>query len=308
MYKLVLFLCLTNSTILALFSAINDVFLKFQGMITDLESLFQQKLLLETGLSKDKNATKALLAKFAYRIGGALHSYAFNNNDATLMAKVHFTESHLRNLRDNDFIEICKGYYDLASVNAPNILGYNIDGTVLQTFTQSIALYEGKSPLPAGILKHGAMLTASIRIKDKEIKEYLENSFDKAIVNLPDTYDPLVQEYFNCRKVTDAGIRHEALETKETPEERAYFTCNITDVNEEPLEGAQVELKSETSTYSTETDEQGDGYIEGIVSGQYLLTITIIGKKPISEMVEFNVNDEIARDFMMEDEEVSPIV
>jgi hypothetical protein len=306
MYKIVLFLCLTNSNTLALFQAINDVFLKFKNLVEDHESLFQQKLLLSLGLSKDKKATKVLLAKLAYKIGGALHSYAFNNNDIVLMETVHFTESQLRNMRDYDFIEVCKGYDILANDNISNISGYNIDSVVLQTFSAAIALFEDKSPKPIGAIKHGATLTLAIEDKDREITEYLENSLDKAIVNLPDLYDSVIQDYFNSRKITDAGIHHENTETQQIPEELAYFGCNITDTDNNALEEVNVELKSEANTYTDATDEDGDAYIEGIEAGQYILTISLTGKKTITSTMEFISNDEITLVFILEDEEVVP--
>jgi hypothetical protein len=307
MFKLVLYLCLTNHTILESFGAINDVFLKFKELVNGLESLFQQKLMLTTGLSKDKKATKAMLARFAFRIGAAIHSYAFNSKNMTLMSAVHFTESQLRNLRDNDFIEVCKGYSSLAAVYATNIEGYNITASVLQTFTESIALFEGKNPMPAGAVKHGVTLTSEIELKEKEIREYLDNSLDMAMVNLPEEYESLVKDYFNSRKVTDYGIRHEK-EPKEKPEELAYFACNLTDAEGNPLEEANLEIKSETDTYSDESDEYGDAYIEGIKTGKYLLTIMMLGKKTITEVIDFSTNDEISKEYILEDDVVPMIV
>jgi hypothetical protein len=83
---------------------------------------------------------------------------------------------------------------------------------------------------------------------------------------------------------------------------------NIADTEANPIEDAEVELKNENRTYLVTTDEDGDALHEGIVSGTYVLTIRYYGKKPITEVIEFKENDEISKDYMMENDVVMPMV
>ena len=63
---------------------------------------------------------------------------------------------------------------------------------------------------------------------------------------------------------------------------------------------------NEQRTYTITTDEDGDALFEGITNGSYLMTIRYFGKKDITEVVEFKSNDEVSREFIMEDVETVP--
>jgi hypothetical protein len=304
MFRVLLFLCMkdTSITILMVFDAIHEVFLQFKEMVGQLDSLMQQKLLIITGLSKDKKATKFMLADLAFRIGGALHAYGYKTGDNDLMANVHHSRSRLKHLSGNDFIEICRNYSVFAGLNSGNIQPYGVDANMLQTFTAAISLFEGKNPQPRGAIEHGATLTKEIALKEKETSDFLDSTFDRVIVMLEADYPSFVKDYFNARKIWDMGSRK--VTVPEKPEELAYFLCNIYDANGNPLEDVYIECKNEDNTYTDETDEDGVGYLEGIASGNYQLSIMMYGKKTITEVIDVITNDEICRDYLMEDEVV----
>jgi len=298
MYKVLLFLCEQNLSVLALFSSINNLYILFKQMLTDLDSLVQQKLLITTGLSVDKKNMKSQLAEMAERVAGAIHAYADDTGNNELMHQVNFSSKKLARMRDVAMGETCRIIYTLATANAANISGYGIDANMLQTFDTSISLYENKSPQPTEAREHGATLTKAIADKEKEIRIFLKNRFDKAIHILAPGNPAFVSDYFNSRKVIDAGLRHQIV--IEDPEEMAYMRGSIADTEGNPLEDAKITIANDTLSYVDETDEDGDYLHEAIASGKYTVTISMDGYKSITEEIEFAANDEILRDYEME--------
>jgi hypothetical protein len=304
MFRVVLLVCLDSTGVLQLLTSIWELVQKFQENVAQFESLIQQRLLIMTGLSKDKKATKLMLASLAYRIGSALYSYAEGVEDYLLQDKVQYSESVLGVMRDNNFINTCRNYLELANTNLSNISGYGIDATVITTFEQGISLYVDRSPLPAKAIEHGARLTQDIKALDKEITRILKKRLDKAIATIKQDHPDIAGDYNNSRKVFDIGGRRSV--KPEDPNALAYMEVNIADTEANPIEDAEVELKNENRTYLVTTDEDGDALHEGIVSGTYVLTNKYYGKKPITEVIEFKANDEISKDYIMENDVVMP--
>lgn len=298
MFKVVLFLCEQNLALLALFVSINDLYLLFKQKINELDSLAQQKLLITTGLSVDKKNMKKQLAYLTERIAGAIHSYADGEGNSTLAHEVNYSSTKLKYLRDSAMIEVCRNIYNIAIANATNISGFGIDAVMLQTFVTAIDLFENKSPQPTEAREHGATLTATIKIKSMELSLFLKNRFDKAIHLLTANDPNFVTDYFNSRKIVNAGIRHEKV--SEEPEKMAYMRGNITDADGNLLEGVQVVIANDAFNYTDETDEDGDYLHEAIAGGKYTVTISLEDYKTITEVVEFATNDETVMDFVME--------
>lgn len=301
MYKVVLFLCEQNLTLMALFVAINNLYVLFKQKVNEIDSLIQQKLIIITGLSVDKKNLKKQLADLAERVAGAVHAYADSISDNTLMNEVHYTTAKLVHMRDTAMIDVCRNIYDIANANAANISGFGVDAVMLQTFNTSIGLFENKSPQPTEAREHTAMLTKVIGEKEKEIRAFLKNRFDKAI-NMLKASDPnFVKEYFNARQVIDLGIRHlKEAQAPEVLEEMANLTGNISDADGNPLEDAIVEVSNEVRVLTTEPDEDGDYVHEAIPRGKYKVKAICYGYLTVEEEMEFNTNDERQKDFVLE--------
>ena len=301
MYKVVLFLCEQNLTLMALFVSINNLYLLFKQKVNEIDLLIQQKLIITTGLSVDKKNLKIQLADLTERVSGAVHAYADSINDNTLMNEVHYTEAKLRTMRDTVLIDVCRNVYNIANANAANIAGFGVDAVMLLTYNTSIGLFENKSPQPIEAREHSAMLTLVIREKEKEIRAFLKNRFDKSI-NMLKASDPnFVKEYSNARQIIDAGIRHLGDEVlAETLEEMANLRGCITDADGNPIEDAIIEISNETGVLSEEPDEDGDYVHEAIPRGTYKVKVSCYGYLPVVEEMEFNTNDEKIKDFVLE--------
>lgn len=306
MYKVVLFLCEQNLTLMGLFVAINNLFILFKQKVNEIDSLIQQKLIITTGLSVDKKNMKKQLADLTERVAGAVHAYADSISDNSLMHEVHYSVWSLLKMRDTALIDVCKNIYNIANANAANIAGFGVDAVMLQTFNTSIGLFENKSPQPTEAREHSAMLTVVIQQKEKEIDTFLKNRLDKSI-NMLKTSDPnFVKEFFNARQVIDLGIRH--LKTKEeTIEEMANLSGNISDADGNPIEDAIIELHKDDQVITTEPDEDGDYVHEAIPSGRYKVKVTCYGYLPIEEEMDFNKSDEREKDFVLEKDPSIPL-
>lgn len=299
MYKVVLFLCEQNLTLMGLFVAINNLFILFKQKVNEIDSLIQQKLIITTGLSVDKKNLKKQLADLTERVAGAVHAYADSTGDNNLMHEVRYSIWDYLKMRDTVLVDVCRNIYTIANTNAANITGFGVDAVMLQTFSNSIDLFENKSPQPIEAREHSAMLTLVINEKEKEIDTFLKNRFDKAIKMLKASDPNFVMEFSNARQVIDLGIRHTKLKA-ETIEEMANLTGNITDADGNPIEDAVIELSNEAGVMSAEPDEDGDYAHEAIPRGRYKVKVISYGYITKEEEMDFETNDEREKDFVME--------
>lgn len=303
MFKVVLLLCEQNLAILALFTEINNIYILFRQLITDLDSLVTQKLIMTTGLSQGKKELKKQLVDMALCVAGSIHAYASKVKDTNLQHESDYNFTRLSRMRDNEFTDTCTSIYNLAMANATNIAGYGADATLLQTYQAAVSLYDTTSPAPLNAIEHNAMLNTSIAAKEKEIRDFLNEQFDRVIPLLKQSNPEFVDEYFKSRKIFDFGIRHK--KTTEEPEAMAYMTGKITDTDGNILEDVTVDLISDTVSYSDTTDEDGDFLHEAINSGKYTMTVSGAGFKTQKTEIEFAANDEILKDIVLEKDELA---
>jgi hypothetical protein len=309
LYKVILTVCVKNVAILMLFTGIYDIYLGFKTRVEGLESLIQQKLLISSGLSKDKQKTKLLLAGLAKRIAGSVHIYASQTDNTVLMEMMDFTKSELKYERDSALVEVCVKIYDTAMLYAGNLIVFGVDANMLLTFQTSINLYADKSPLPYEARDHKKTLTLLVKEKIREITDYKKHQMDNAIILLETTHPAFVSEYHNASRVIADGTRHEkVLVPVLTPEEVGYIAVNVTDKDGNPVEGVAVTLTSGDKVMVDETDEDGEGYHEKVTVGKWTMTIEMYGYLKITvEDLEFTGNDEMEMDFVLEDDVVPPV-
>jgi hypothetical protein len=298
MYAVVLASYLAHTGLFVAFPAIAAFFGNLQTMYADLESLVQQKLLIITGLARDKKATKELLVKLLLNVSGAIYSYAHAVGNNELKDSVNYCKSDLTLMKDAAFIAACHNIWQIATDHAADIAGYGVDANMLITLSTSTDLYAKKRPKPWEAIKHRSSLTSKIIEQDSAITDLLKNNIDKSILNM-ETDNPLfVADYFNSREIVDAGLRHDT--PRDNPDALAYLALNITDTEGNPLEDAVLILTGDDITYVEETDEDGDGLFDGVKSGDYILTISVYGKKTIEKQISFAANDEFDLDIIME--------
>jgi len=246
---------------------------------------------------------KILLAEHTEFIANAIYSYADSISNYNLRNSVKFTKSELVKMRDSLLIETCNNIYTLGINNLGNLGDYNVDGNTMQTLFTTIGLYSDQSPLPTSAIEHRKVLTDEIKKKQIEIMDFKKNQFDKATKLLRPTNASFVDEFFASSRVIDAGMRHKKDVVPLNPDAFAYMTGTITDINGEPVEDALVEVIGKDITYTTDTDEDGIYFVEGIADGKYDLRVTMEGKQHIDVFdVVFKQDDENEQDFVMEDE------
>jgi hypothetical protein len=107
--------------------------------------------------------------------------------------------------------------------------------------------------------------------------------------------------------VINLGVRHDKIIPPVDPDALAYMAGNISDADGNPVEDATIELFNENYHFTTDTDEDGDYFCEGMPDGTYTVKISSDGKKTIEIYgVVFKANDEAEKDYTLDDE-VPPI-
>ena len=308
-YLVVLNLLLKNPALMALIPAVSDVFQIFKVKLAELRSLVKQKLLIITGLSRDKKNTKILLADLAEFIASAIHSFAFKSNNYTLLNEVNFTAAKMEKMRDSALIETCNNIYEIGMNHIADLAFYNVDANTMQTLLTSIGLFNDQTALPTAAIEHRKVLTLAIREKQLELDDFKKHQMDTAMKLLKPTDKTFVSDYVAAGRIIDAGMRHKKDVVPVDPDALAYMAGNISDANGDPLEDVSIEVFNEKYHFTADTDEDGDYFVEGIPDGTYTIKISLTGKKTMEMYgIVFRANDEAEENFNMEDEEIVPPV
>jgi hypothetical protein len=303
MYIVVLNLLLKNPALIALIPAVSDVFQSFKVKLAELRSLVKQKVLIITGLSKDKKNTKILLADLADFIAAAIHSFAYKSNNYTLLNEVNYTGSKLSVMRDSTLIETCNNIYEIGMNHLADLAFYNVDANTMQTLLTSITLYNDQTALPVAAIEHRKVLTAAIDEKQIELDDFKKHQMDTAMKLLKPTDKTFFNDYKAAGRIIDAGMRHKKDVVPVDPNAVAYMAGNISDADGNPLEDVTIEVFNEKYHFTTDTDEDGDYFVEGIPDGTYTIKISSIGKKTMEMYgIVFRANDEAEENFNIEDE------
>jgi hypothetical protein len=303
LYLLIINICNNNMAALTFFTGIYDIYLGFKTHVDAFETLIDQKLLITSGLSKDKSNTKRLLAALANRLAAAVHIYATQSDNIILMEMMDFCISDLKYVRDEDLVKLCEKILAQANLYAPVLIVFGIDANTILTFQTSINLYEGKNPLPKAAIEHRKTLTRLINEKITEITFYKKHQLDRAIILLETSHVAFVSDYRNASRIIKDGTRHKKIIPPVTSDKLASISGTVKDSKGNPLKGVTCVLIAGDKSYTDVTDKKGLYVFGAVPDGTYTLQVILFGKKMIMVKDMVVKTDEIVeKDFKMEDD------
>ena len=147
---------------------------------------------------------------YAFRIGGALKSYASDTNNLPLKARAHVVDSQFTKARDDERDDIAQGIYDAAQENIAALGDSGVTATTMTAFQTRIDAYRLSiaSPSVARSNKKAQtdLLDTELKRANMICKERLDGLVEQFRESNPDFY----AAYHAARNIIDTGHRKKA--------------------------------------------------------------------------------------------------
>ena len=190
-------------------AALVAAFYELENLVSQIEQILQTTGNDNSGLTEAKKLQIEALIKKVYELASALFALASKIKDPALKAKVDFTISDLRNMRNNELSKTSKNTLDLGRANLTALTEYGTTEGKLNNLDGQIEQY--KSILPARRISvfEGKTANEKLKVLLKQALELLTDQIDRLMVPFATDKPDFYSSYLSGRKVVDYGTRHD---------------------------------------------------------------------------------------------------
>lgn len=203
MYDVVILKCDANSSIIAANPALSTALNEFKAVIENIRAATPSSAVITTGITEDKEVSKAALSELTATIAGQIYAYAAKTKNNTLKDAVNFTASQLRKLKDGETTARCQSIHDLGIENLSVLGDYGIKTATLAGLQTAISDYAQTVPKPRSAITDRATVKANLRQYFKDADAILKEQMDKLVEPLAKDHADFVSTYKNARKIVD---------------------------------------------------------------------------------------------------------
>ena len=270
MLKVVYDTCSESLTAVNSIPACKDAYIRLGEIVTKMESSMQVQMVDHTGLTKEKNYLKQLLAETTAAVAGGVVSYAHNKHDFSLEGEMRCSTSLLARMSDDVMLERCKMVKTKADGLLAELADYAIDAALITKLVDRIKDFEKIIPKVSEAIDTRKLHTAGMNQMIAEATDLLRNEMDALVLLLDDVHAPFKKQYKISRSIDDyRGKRNAA----PLPEGFGSISGIVSDnVDSGLIEDAVVTIDGTDLTAST--DEDGEYYFEEVPAGVYTLKVS----------------------------------
>jgi len=222
------------------------------------------QLLNYTGITADKDASRAILESLGYSMGAALRSFAGATGKDELYKNTNFTRTDLSRFRDAELVGISTNLALDATTNLAALAPYGIVAGTITALNTANTNFGSIMKNPTGAIAKRSTATAEIaKIIPDIITTILERRLDNDIEMLATTQPAFVTAYGTLRLINDSP----------TQTLSATFQSVIQGSNL-PLEA--VEIRVTPANLDRTTSARGYSSILNLVAG----THNLVAKRP----------------------------
>ncbi len=221
MLKAVLSLLQQNQSLWQDAAPLAAVIADLKGLIAQIEQFKQTTSQSNSGLVAAKQSLQETLINLAFELASMLFAYARRNNDPVLLAKVDFSISQLRNLRDDELATKCLSLLALGQSKAEALVEYGTTPEKLNLFGELTNQYVEQLPNRRVTLSERKMANEKIKNLLSEALLVASEQLDRMMVRFKSPQPDFYISYLNARKVVDYGTRHDKPDDDTTPDEPA---------------------------------------------------------------------------------------
>lgn len=198
-----------NNSIWTSVPAMGIIVSDFELLLTRIESYRQLIQENKKGITQQKAAQQALVISHTYELLSVLYAMATKKSNATLAAKVNYTETELLKKRDDQLVSICLSIVEIATEQLTELTAYQVSGDELIALKEEIEQFD--AILPTGRVSVVERKAANEKLKDLflEADALLKNQLDRIMVRYRKSNTEFYTIYRNTRHIVNYGIRHE---------------------------------------------------------------------------------------------------
>ncbi len=164
-----------------------------------------------TGISLDKQTLKLETAELAYMIVSATQAYAHSTHNMELLKSIDFTTDQLMRLRTEQFGPVLANILSIATELKLALKEHGLDQEDLDDLTDLIAVWDGKKQST----RKAILNRKTSNQKQDELMEELNHVYnytcDNYVNKLKRKFPDFYSKYYNARKVTSLGVKHESV-------------------------------------------------------------------------------------------------
>lgn len=156
------------------------------------------------GFTTGKGVNKTdMIAKTLVLIAG-IKAYALSSGNTVLFEEVNYSETVLKQTRDENIASRCQIVQDRAVINSVALAGFNITPVMITEHQTSIGVYSASSQLPSTKEDEQQVFTEGIATTIKQIIETFKilDNIAKTFTGVNEAFKTL---YFNARETYDLG-------------------------------------------------------------------------------------------------------
>lgn len=230
MYDSVIAHCADNGAIVSLILAFSNAVAKLTTIVTAIRKAVQAQTEKGTGAT-NKQTNREDVCQLSKSMADAVFAYAEEINDGDLKAKVTYSISELRDLKDEDLPSKSQGIHDIAKPLAAQLADFGIVTQDFPDLQTAIDTYTNSIANPTTVKGHKKLATTNLTQYYADADKILKNTMDKTVEKYRKNNSDFVIEYYNARLIIDSPTTHTTI--------RGTFIDAIT---QEPIPNGQFVL------------------------------------------------------------------
>jgi len=203
MYDVVILKCDANLPIIATNAALLAAFEEFKAVIDNITAAAPLSAVVTTGITTDKQVSKADLSQITATIAGQIYAYAAKTGNNELKDSVDFSASQLKKIKDGEIAVRCQTIHDLGVSKKDVLADYGVTLAKLAALQAAIDSYTQSAPKPRSAITDRATVKANIRNYFAQADALLTEQMDKLVETLTEDQPDFVQTYKNARIIVD---------------------------------------------------------------------------------------------------------
>jgi len=173
------------------------------GHIETIDTLAQASNGNTTGLTADKRAARDAMTVATLEIAGAVAAYASDEENGELHAKVDYSLSDLRRVRDTEIAGVCLNIHDAAKANLAALADFGVTAKKLTELKGKIDAYSGTVSKPRTAKSNKSATSKLLVVEFGATDNVLSRRLDRLMMQFKATQPAFFSAYSTARLIVD---------------------------------------------------------------------------------------------------------
>lgn len=181
---------------------------KFTDRVIKIDQLAMVRNGTTKGVTADKRAARAAMVGKALEVAGAVRAYGSDIGRSEWQAKVDYSPSDLRQVRDTVIVTLCQGIHDTANTHRAALADYSVDANTLADLQARINECNATVAKPRSVRSKRSAARSSIEVEFREADKVLDEKLDGLMAKYRSSQPVFYSAYTTAREIVDNGTGH----------------------------------------------------------------------------------------------------